>query len=696
MGVNRGSVDRFAPTRGLVTEANKGEFPQDAAVDLDNVTILQDGTVMRRRGMCIEPGGDIEDAAYPLDVLARDNASVGYYLWKNVGESGIDYAVLQFADRVIIKENTLPLSEATVKLTVDLGAAPWVRPFQTAADAQCEFIADRQFLIITNKWCNAALVYNNQAGPTPVLFAEELTPFIRVEKALAPEVKSFTYGATITPEQEFDLRNGGWPYTTIIATDSVGTNATKGDPVRNCLTVLGEYPSSSVLFNGCKLREAVSENAIGAFDPFKVQSVNFGQGLAPVGKFTTEFHKLAVGPRLTEMSDSETGSGIISADPPPVFSVDTRLQAVCLHAGRAFYAAKRYDGQDIIMMSRLYDSMFVGQSVGERSLEKCYQAADPTAEIVNDLIATDGITMAPSGTGDIFKLVEFGQGVIVFAQQGVWLLGGNSQLTGITATNFRFVQVDDEPVLGPRSVVLAGDNLLYMSRSGIKALAYDEQGNLTSANITETTIDSVYRGFNLGALGLAQGLYDENERNVFWTIPGTGNAAGKFKADCTEVLVLSLDIQGFYLYSIRSDVGGFYPRLLFPIQAEQTETDVFQEAITTIGGDPITTVGGDPLTVEIEVTVQDVPTLGFAAVRDDGTNFAVEYVRPCDDTFYDFSYLGGTNGIPAEGVDYTSYIEFAYLYPSTKNVAIMAPYVNSWFLNKRPAEINKISIVYPT
>ncbi len=696
MGVNRGSVDRFAPTRGLVTEANKGEFPQDAAVDLDNVTILQDGTVMRRRGMCIEPGGDIEDEVYPLDVLARDNASVGYYLWKNVGESGIDYAVLQFADKVIIKENTLPLSEATVKLTVDLGTAPWVRPFQTAADAQCEFIADRQFLIVTNKWCNAALVYNNQAGPTPVLFAEELTPFIRVEKALAPEAKSFTYGATITPEQEFDLRNGGWPYTTYIATDSVGTNATKGDPVRNCLTVLGEYPSSSVLFNGCKLREAVSENAIGAFDPFKVQSVNFGQGLAPVGKFTTEFHKLAVGPRLTEMSDSENGPGIISGAPPPVFSVDTRLQAVCLHAGRAFYAAKRYDGQDIIMMSRLYDSAFVGQSVGERSLEKCYQAADPTAEIVNDLIATDGITMAPSGTGDIFKLVEFGQGVIVFAQRGVWLLGGNNQLTGITATNFRFVQVDDEPVLGPRSVVLAGDNLLYMSRSGIKALAYDEQGNLTSANITETTIDSVYRGFNLGALGLAQGLYDENARVVFWTIPGIGNSLGKFKADCTEVLVLSLDIQGFYLYSIQSDVGGFYPRLLFPMQAEQTETDTVQEAVTTIGGDPVTTIGGDPLTIDVSVTVVDVPTVGFATVRDDGTNFAVEYNRPSDDTFYDWAYLGGTNGIPAEGVDYTSYIEFAYLYPSTKNVAIMAPYVNSWFLNKRPEEINKITVVYPS
>ena len=153
MAIRRGSFDRFTPIRGLITEGNKGNFPQDAAVDLDNVEILIDGTVMRRKGLNIEPNGTVDSSVYPLDLAARNNSSVAYFLWENVGDTGLDFAVMQFGSKVIIKENITPLSTATVRATIDLEAAPFVITPGQAELFKCEFAADRNFLIVYSRVC---------------------------------------------------------------------------------------------------------------------------------------------------------------------------------------------------------------------------------------------------------------------------------------------------------------------------------------------------------------------------------------------------------------------------------------------------------------------------------------------------------------------------------------------------------------
>lgn len=697
MATRRGSFDRFTAIRGLVTEGNKGNFPQDAAVDLDNVEILIDGTVMRRKGLDIEPNGTRDNNVYPLDLDVRNNASVSYFLWENVGDTGLDFAVTQFGATVIIRENTVPLSGATVRATVDLDAAPFVITPGQAELFKCEYAADRNFLIIANKGANTALV--NMApdpldiGQRTVTVVTELRPKIRVETPLAPPAKSFSFGASLSQLEEFDLRNAGWPYLTVTTTDAVGTASKKVDPVAEVNSVLSFYPSTSVLFAACRLREAVSEAAVEAFDPRKVESSNFGSGYTPRGKVIVDYHTLDVNQELLAIAFEEGGSVITAGTATRI--TNFRINSVAVHSGRAFFAAKRYDSQDIIMFSQLYDSNFEDKTVGERTLEICHQDADPTAEQINDLLPTDGIVIQPSNTGEIFRLVEFGRGIVVFAENGIWWLGGNDQQTGITATNFRFEKVSEDPVVGAHNVTLAGGRMFYMARAGIHLLEYDNQGALTDSNITESTIDAVYRGFNLGGLRHAQGWYDETTRRIYWTIPGAGNTAGNFQADATLILVLSLDVQGFFLYSIGSDVNGHFPRLLFPIQAEQTETDTVEEAVTTIGGAAVTTVALDNITVVAQVIVEDLPTVGFAVSRFDGTNNLIEYVRFTGDTFHDWAYIGGTLTIPAAGVDYSSFIEFAYVAPSSKDHGLQTPYIHSFFMNERPEEIDKIEIIYP-
>ena len=187
----------------------------------------------------------------------------------------------------------------------------------------------------------------------------------------------------------------------------------------------------------------------------------------------------------------------------------------------------------------------------------------------------------------------------------------------------------------------------------------------------------------------------QTARRIYWTIPGGGNSVGNFKADATLILVLSLDIQGFFLYSIGSDVNGHFPRLLFPIQAEQTEIEIIQEGVTTIAGAAVTTIGLEDLVGDVPLVVEDLPTVGFAVSRFDGTNQTVEYVRFTDETFHDWTYLGSTLTIPALGVDYSSFIEFAYVAPSSKDHGLQVPYIHSFFMNERPDEVDTINIVYP-
>lgn len=692
-----GAIERFAPTRGLITEANKGDFPQDAAIDLANVEILIDGTVMRRKGLQREEGGGPDSALGDLDFAARNNGTYTSFFWKDVGiDRSEDYVVLQYGNMLYIKEDTVPLSSATVKLEIDLSFLA-IGGFDPAT-IKCQFAADNALLLITNKHANPIVVYLDKLNTTSnALLWFPISLRMRVTDNLAPPPTTRSTVGPLTARQEFDLRNSGWLFSTEVMQDREGTGVVTKDPVIDSLekAFAGQrYPTPAVLYGACRSDTAADPSAVGAFDGWKPAKISFGSTIPPFGKFIVPVHGFGIGAVMNLVADEENGERITASN--EILTVKTRPTSCALHNGHAFYGGKTYDGQNAVMISRLINSDITALS-GQNAIEQCYQAADPSSEEINDLVATDGLVLRPAGIGEIIRMTEFGRGVVVFSDNKVGYITGNAQNSGFTATNFKLVPVDDEPLTSPQSVVIAEGILFYFTAKGIMVGQRDEFGSIQVQSITDETIKSVYDGFPLNGLMRAQGVYIESERRIYWTIPDVGNTDGSFSGDAVTVLVYSFDINGFWHYTISSDTGGEHPRLLFPLQARTKEIDTVQQTVALVNPNVgVTTVGGELLTSEVEVVVESQPTISFATVRGAvGDPYLVEYCRLSGDTFYDWAYLGGTGTIPSEGINYTSFIEFAYVYGEAKVGNLGATYLHSFFLPQRPTEVSVNQITYP-
>lgn len=90
--LQRASINKFL--RGLITEANPLEFPEDASLDELNFDMDITGRRFRRLGMDKEAGGIV----FPTAMRWTDLDAMEYntFLWEQVsGEPGLDFVAIQ-------------------------------------------------------------------------------------------------------------------------------------------------------------------------------------------------------------------------------------------------------------------------------------------------------------------------------------------------------------------------------------------------------------------------------------------------------------------------------------------------------------------------------------------------------------------------------------------------------------------------
>lgn len=274
--------------------------------------------------------------------------------------------------------------------------------------------------------------------------------------------------------------------------------------------------------------------------------------------------------------------------PLPIDRSPEGITAVASFAGRVWYAGAGSKVESGDQRSPQYSGfVFFSQLITSiEKLNRCYQDASPTSEHISELIDTDGGHIILKNSGNIFKMVEFRDGLLIFAENGVWLVAGGE--AGFTPLSAPVERITNVPVSGAGAVVDAENAVFFWSESGIQAIGIDpDTGRLGVRNITETTIQTLYTAISTPAKRAAKGVFDGAARQVRWQFNSSPTFSGSDSVlENDKELVFDFTLGAWYVSDITpagtdSPFIGEYVQLQAPTLADIVMT-------VTIGGVAVT------------------------------------------------------------------------------------------------------------
>ncbi len=188
---------------------------------------------------------------------------------------------------------------------------------------------------------------------------------------------------------------------------------------------------------------------------------------------------------------------------------DTVRPKVCaFYAGRAWYAGMS-NGEKLgwVLYSQVLSDI---ENIG-----KCYQANDPTSEVMSDVLDDDGGVIQLPEAGEIVSLLPIGKSLFVFASNGVWYIHNGDR--GFVATEYNVSKVSSVGAIGQKTVVLVEESAYYWGSNGIYVVNIDSNtGFATVKNITDTTIKTLYQDIPPLNKLYAEGAYNGSSKIVCW------------------------------------------------------------------------------------------------------------------------------------------------------------------------------------
>jgi len=427
-----------------------------------------------------------------------------------------------------------------------------------------------------------------------------------------------TRPSTLTVVHNYNLRNQGWPESFPLV------ETADGDPVARFFNDTGTYPSNADIVYLGKTTAADNPNNIGRFASEALRTNVFGNTPAPRGRFIINAFD----------RNRQTVSGINGIYDPERDKEDDRPVSTEFYAGRIWY---------LMPSGELYFS----QTLTEVSKAgKCYQEADPTAEDINDLVATDGGVIDIRGVGQGLKLQATRRELVVIADNGIWTVSGGPD-TPFSATQQEVTYITDVGATGSQAVVDVEGTVFYWSKGGIYALTPDPStGFLVAQNLSLNTIQTRYLAIPPAAKKNAKSFYDKESKRVFWYYNDSQDYDGEsFRYRFNRALVFDVALQAFYTYTF--DVTG-----PFFTGAIQKKAGNFSSTVVEVedGGVQVTD-GGEDVTSTITTTSVGEVKLKFLTFEEVDT----------DEWFYTFSELEDNTmldwTIATDGTSYDSYLE---------------------------------------
>lgn len=226
------------------------------------------------------------------------------------------------------------------------------------------------------------------------------------------------------------------------------------------------------------------------------------------------------------------------------FEEDKRFEAVAFYAGRVFYAGCQPDTRKDLA-GRVYYSQIIKTAA---NASKAYQANDPSAKDINDLLDTDGGYITINNLGVVHAMVPFRQSLIVIATNGCWEIGVGESI--FTPKGYSVRQLTERGSKYRNGIMTIDGRPCYWSSQGLEVITESEITSFpTVQSLTDETIKSfVQQDIVAGSVSCT---YDNVDNRAYWSFQLVGDTK-------TTVLVFDLRLGAFYTWSI--DNNGYHVR----------------------------------------------------------------------------------------------------------------------------------------
>ena len=639
-------------TRGFVTEFTPVGFPQEAAIDIDNCIIDTDGSVRRRPGIDLEQNFVLNDVNG--GVLAKgdlETQAFSTHLWEFVSNSGTLNIVVQQVGTIL--QFYAQIGAVSANFLGEVDVLSFAVNAAEIAFVPFEMTSGLGALFIVNEHLEPLKITFDGASFTVTTITIQERDFKGLDDGLEIDERP----TVLTRSHYYNLLNQGWTDENIntFAGTSVNLCAATGSSGGLAAGSGNDFPSNSDIMT---VGIVVNSDGDLAFDPSFIREDFLGNTPAPKGHFILD----AFDKRLDVVADC---SGIGSEITP------NRPQAIAFHQGRIFYSSP--------VVQNKGNGIFYSQNLlSDDRAAKCFQEADPTAAEINDLIATDGGFLPIPGVGQVLNMQEFGNGVIILASNGVWYITGADVGSAVTATSLRLDKVHPSGALSASSVMQAEGQLYYFGIEGIMQIALDEAGSAIATNISQNSIQQFYVNISATARERATAVYIPEQRKLHWAYRDTAKDVTQTLRNANKMLILDLDVKGFYKYTIGEDSANNFPEimglaLVKPIAAGTVATLIITETDLT----PVTLTDGSTLTQDIDTEGAQVSTLKMAtmAFSNADSGYKMTFATITDRAFVDWR-VGSSDGL---GLPMASFVEFAEFNMGGQHTKGRPTYVHSYF-----------------
>lgn len=447
----------------------------------------------------------------------------------------------------------------------------------------------------------------------------------------------------------YNLRNQTWALPAYKTTDRI-SDMVNGGAFGDAI---GRFPSNSDNSNYAMAPEPAAK---GKYNPqadrFWVQTMRnpVGTHRAPMGHFIID----ALHRGQSRLSEAAYLRDLYGLSYPigalPLDSTKGGARFVAEYAGRVFYSgfsdivygpdSKSPKLSSYVMFSQLVrtpDDAF-----------KCYQDGDPTSKDLPDLVDTDGGFIRLSGASNICAMINLGKSLMVFAENGVWMISGNGD-DGFTANNQMVTKITERGTKYSDTIVTVDGTAMYWSEDGIYHLRQNEYGDWGASSLTEDTIQSFYADISSEERLYCKGLYDSYDKKVRWVYNNFIDASGPSKE-----LVFDVQLGAFYPNEIETLKGLKYPRvcslaIIPPFRVGRSQEPITHEAQGVVyNGEPVIY----PSLVEVSAT-KEVAYLSVYSYNSGTLDYGFTTYSNTD--FRDWVEVDGV-GVDAEAVLVTGYL----------------------------------------
>ncbi len=511
---------------GILTEANPINFPPGYSLDEENFILERNGTRRRRFGTSLDTSSSDIDARAVTEFTGWTPTFDRYFVWRDAsfGEERRDILVIAYRllQQSSFGQDSIGLLFYSLSNTTDIsGNFLDSRLISSSRLLTMSEYTSGLVIVGRNTESSASVGSNSEQDITAYALTRDdsgsdftlYQPKLQIRDFVGTDGSNIgNRPVSLTENHAYNLYNAGW-----IRTD-----------VDSWFVFDSTYPSISD-------SPVFSKNKGTAYDTAIMDNTLFGTSKAPTGRSViTPWY-----PKTEWTTAVNLISGVAPTGEPdfgPILSNSHQtVQSIDFNKGRLFYLCNSgrllANGSTLLLFSQI--------GTDPEAFGRCYQINDPTSEAFNVPLDTDGGNIDVSSIGEGVLIKSSRARTALFGTKGVYELFSFEDIFQPTNLNIRQTSnniiaydksLEDIVVndtdhttdkqfykLTANSAISVKDNIYYWSDSGIIALVFDQQNNMfVEANLTEDTIDTLYREIPSNCKAYSTGVYSPQDNALVW------------------------------------------------------------------------------------------------------------------------------------------------------------------------------------